>query len=462
MFKKAIILGLLGFFISLVTIYLTLPEKELSTQGSGSLTYSDGMDGWISFGNIIAQNINEALASEDELFVSMFMWKTMEPIRLSIKPEIIVADKSGIIFWTNGTEKPGEKYTEWKEQRNNRNFFIKGSESIIKVDVASSSKNINGYLYLVIENEPNPKEFCNTGWQYYGNVLASSNDMRSFVDDRNRSGIKDYFNKVTKKESLLNLTILSNDKTVIWDMNDSNIGKKMQTGWVAEEKGKNKSDRFYFSLPVKYQGRDIADIHFLAKIPVKGASPIGNIIAKLKGVLKIKNLMVASISFIILALLGNILSKSAGGTQVKAAVGKGSPELQGKAKTLKEEIERLEETKETVMEVVAKKQKEQKDLEKEIESLKTKKLTMPTQTEELEIAETTAPVKDERSEEDILFDKLLGGSSKKSAKKKEELDLTQRIVAKRREEIDLSGKVEARRKELLKLEQDIKNLKDKK
>jgi hypothetical protein len=40
--------------------------------------------------------------------------------------------------------------------------------------------------------------------------------------------------------------------------------------------------------------------------------------------------------------------------------------------------------------------------------------------------------------------------------------LTQRIVAKRREEIALSGKIEARRKELLKLEQDLKNFKDKK
>jgi hypothetical protein len=290
--------------------------------------------------------------------------------------------------------------------------------------------------------------------------------MRGYVDDRSRSGIKDYFTRVTKKEGILNLTILSPDKTVIWDMNDSNIGKKMQTGWVTEEKGKNKDDRFYFSLPVKYQERDIADMHFLTKIPVaKGASSIGNLTGKLKEILKGKNLIVSIISFVILALLGSILTKSAtaGTTVVKeSSVAGGSPELQSKVKTLKEEIERLEATKESVIEVVANKQKEQKNLEKEIESLATKKLTMPSQTEELEIAETKAPAKDERSEEDILFDKLLGGSTKKTAKKKEELELTQRIVAKRREEIDLSGKIETRRKELLKLEQDIKKLQDKK
>jgi hypothetical protein len=238
----------------------------------------------------------------------------------------------------------------------------------------------------------------------------------------------------------------------------------METGWVAEEKDNSNSDRFYFSLPVKYQGRNIADIHFLAKVPVpRKTSSMGNILNKFKGVLSTKYLMIYIISFVILALLGSIFSKSSGGTTVvtESAGAEVSPELQGKVKNLKDEIKNLEETKESVMEVVAKKQKEQKDLEKEIESLQTKKLTMPSQAE-LEVADTKAPAKDERSEEDILFDKLLGGSTKKSAKKKEEIELTQRIVAKRREEIDLSSKIETRRKELLKLEQDIKNIKDKK
>ena len=48
---------------------------------------------------------------------------------------------------------------------------------------------------------------------------------------------------------------------------------------------------------------------------------------------------------------------------------------------LKEEIEKLESTKANVMEEVAKKQKIQKDLEKEIELLKTKKVTMPAKAE---------------------------------------------------------------------------------
>ncbi len=467
MFKNALIFGLLGFIIPLGTIYVTIPEEELTSQESSSLSYTDGINGWISFGNILAQNINEAFAMEDDFFISMFFRKTMEDINLSNKPEIIITEKNGTIFWTNGTKRAGTEYAGWNEQKDNKNFFIKDFQSTVKIDITSSNKEINGYLYLIIQNEPNPKEFSNTGWQYYGHVLASSNDIRSFVDERSSSGIKDYFNKVTKKESIFNLTILSEDKTVIWDINNSNIGKKMEGGWIEEEKGKNKSDRFYFSLPVKYQERDIADIYFLAKVPVaKGASSIGNLTMKIKEILKIKHLMVPAVSFVIFAFLGSILSKPARGSRVKAeSLEGGSPEFQNKIQLLKEEIKQLETTKENVMEEVAKKQKEQKDLEKEIELLKTKKITMPSKAE-LEIAEAVTTVEtkeeEERSEEDLLFDKLLGESSKKGAKKKEELELTQRIVAKRREEITLSGKVETRRKELMKLEQQIEKLKDKK
>ena len=168
--------------------------------------------------------------------------------------------------------------------------------------------------------------------------------------------------------------------------------------------------------------------------------------------------------------MGGTLSKTAApGVKIsKGEFAKSGPGMENKVQSLKEEIEQLEATKADVMEVVAKKQKEHKDLEKEIESLKTKKVTMPSKAElETGTAKTTGKAmtkeEKEKSEEDLLFDKLLGASSKKpSAKKKEELELTQRIVAKRREEIALSGTIETRRKELMKLEQQIGKLKKEK
>jgi hypothetical protein len=456
MFKNALIFGLLGFILSLGTVYLTVPPNESTSEVFSALTYTDGINGWISFGNILKENIGEAFISKDELFVSMFMWKTMEPIRLPNKPDIIVAEDNQSIFWTNGPEKPGTKYTGWQEKANDKSFLIRDSLSIVKIDITSNNGKTAGYLYLVIQNKPNPKEFSNMGWQYYCNVLATSNTMRGYIDDKNRSGIKSYIDKVTKKDDILNLTILGRDKTVVWDTDNSKIGKKMQNGWIGEEKDRKKEDRFYFSMPVRYQERDLADIHLLIKLPEKkGVSFIKNFTLQLKNLFKPRNLMISVVSFIVLFLAGSVLSKPvAGGKIKKGAFAKSAPGLQNKIQLLKEEIEKLETTKADVMEEVAKKQKTQKDLEKEIELLKTKKVTMPTEAE-LATAKAKAKAEKEKSEEELLFDKLLGKSSKTSAQKKEELELTQRIVAKRREEIALSGKIEARRKELLKLEQDI-------
>jgi hypothetical protein len=467
MFKKGLIFGFLGFLISLVTIYVIVPEKESTSQEVSPLSYTDGINGWISFGNILKENVSEAFLSKDELFLSMFMFKIMDPIRLPNKPEIIITEQNQSIFWTNGVEKTGTKYTGWKGEKN-QNFFIKDTLSIVKIDFTSNSGRVNGYLYLILKNKPNPKEFSNRGWQYYGHVLTTSNTIRGYVNNRNSSEINKYFDKVTKKEDIVNFAILAGDKTVIWDINKSNIGKKMQGGWTEQESGKSRDNKFYFSLPVKSQERNIADAHLLINEPAKKqGSLIQNVMLKLKWIFKIQHLMIAFISFIILTIAGNVLSKTGPVARVsKGEFAKSGPGLENKVQSLKEEIEQLETTKADVMEVVAKKQKEQKDLETEIESLKTKKVTMPSQAE-VETAETAEKAltkeEKEKSEEDLLFDKLLGGSNKKkSAKKKEELELTQRIVAKRREEIALSGTIETRRKELMKLEQQIEKLKKEK
>jgi hypothetical protein len=300
------------------------------------------------------------------------------------------------------------------------------------------------------------------GWRNYGAVLSSSNTIRGNVAEKNSTGIKSFIDKVTKKEDIQDLTILSGDGTVVWDTEASRIGKKLQGGgWITLEKDKNEPDRFYLSFPVDYEERKIADIHLLVKLPVgKGPSFFADIIFKIKNLLKPTYLKISFISFLIFFIAGGVLSKSAPVAVRKGKRGKGTPALENKIQALKEEIEELETTKADVMEEVAKKQKEQKDLESEIGLLETRKETVSTQaavetkTDEVKAAE-------EKSEESLLFDDLLGEKGKESAKKKEELQITQRIVAKRREEIDLSGKVESRRKELLELERKIEKLKNK-
>ncbi|MEJ2567606.1 MAG: hypothetical protein P8Z50_01810, partial [candidate division WOR-3 bacterium] len=363
MFKKALFLGIIGFLVSLFAVYLNMPEPEISSHSSGSLSYEDGIDGWISFGNILSQNISEAFAMKDNFFVSMFVRKATEDPNLSNKPEVIITEGNKTIFWTNGTRRAGTKYTGL-QNTNNKKYLIRDSVSIVETEIISNNKELIGYLYLIIQNKPDVKEFAEKGWQFYGHVLSTSNDIRSYVDERNSSGIKNYIDRVTKKEDIINLTILGADRTVVWNINNSDIR------WIEEENGKESKDKFYFSQPINYQGREVANIHFLVKLPEKQAVASNNFIIKLKEILKFKNLTIPLVSFVIFFLIGSILIKSAPAGKIpKGVSGKSSPELQNKIQVLKEEIENLEKTKADVIEEVAKKQKVQKDLEKEIKNL---------------------------------------------------------------------------------------------
>ncbi|MEJ2356288.1 MAG: hypothetical protein P8Y62_10415, partial [candidate division WOR-3 bacterium] len=276
--------------------------------------------------------------------------------------------------------------------------------------------------------------------------LSTSNDIRGYVDERNSAGIKNYIDRVTKKEGIINLTILGSDRTVVWNINNSNIG------WIEQERGKESEDKFYFSQPINYQGRELANIHFLIKLPEKRSIASSGLVMKLKEIFKFKNLTIPIVSFVILFLTGSVLIKSApAGKAPKGVSGKSSPELQNKIQVLKEEIENLERTKADVMEEVAKKQKVHKDLEEEIKNLTEQKENISAEVETATEAAAAKPTpevvtgvseKEEKSEEDLLFDRILGEYRKIDTKKKEELDLTKRIVSKRREEIALWGKIE--------------------
>lgn len=502
MFKKGFVFGLLGFIVALLVIHLTSPDKS-SPQESGSFSYKDGLDGWVSFGNILEEYFRDPFLNKDPIFIEMFMLKVFNPINISNKPEIIIAENNNSIFWTNGSNNRGSIYAKWKGE--NGNVLVSDSTSIVKIGIISGDRRTAGYLFLEIKNKPNPKDFAIDGWKFYGSVLSASNTLRGDVAINNRSGIRDYINKVTLKDNLIHLTILARDNTLIWDKDDnSSVGKTLDNGgWISQESNKNESNRFYYESSVMQQNTKIADLHFLVNLPFSGKGGfISSLLAKVKILFKPERLMPSVIAFIVFFLAGAVLTKGAvsQGTVARKTT-KLTPELENQIQQLKEEINRLEETKADVTEAVAKEQKKQKDLENEIKLLEGKKGEIPAGSaeglteeiiekqktkenlqaeieqlkeekegiaKELEVskeaavaAAAEAATKEEESEEELLFDNLLGEDSKTSAKKKEEIELTQRIVAKRREEIDLSSKIESRRKELLELQQKIEKLKGK-
>jgi len=501
MFKKGFIFGLLGFLVSLLVIHLTSAEKS-SSQEFVSFSYADGVDGWVSFGNILEENFRDPFLNKDPIFVEMFMFKIMNPINIPNKPEITITENNNSIFWTNGPNRKGTIYGEWKGKEENGNVFVSDSTSIVRIGIISENRRVAGYLYLKVKNRPNPKDFAINGWKYYGSMLAASNTLRGDIAINNRSGIRDYINKVTIKDKFIHLTILGNDNILIWDKDDNSaVGKRLQNGgWISQESNKNEPYKFYYTSSVRQQDTKIADIYFLVNLPFSGKGGfISSLLAKAKISLTPKHLIPSLIAFFVFFLAGAVLSKGAGSqtTTVRRST-QGTPGLENQIEQLKEEINRLEETKADVTETVAKEQKTQKDLEKEIALLEEKKGNVSTGatadvteevaekqkmkedlekeiellkqkkeniSEELEAgkkaAATAGATAEDESEEELLFNNLLGESSKTSAQKKEEIELTQRIVAKRREEIDLSGKIESRRKELLNLQQKIEKLKEK-
>lgn len=469
MFKRGLIFGLLGFLITLGTIYFTSPDKDAFSQRFGTLTYKDGINGWKSLGRVITLNINEALFNEDYLFVSMFMMKTME--RISGKPDIVITKEDNSVFWSNIGQKSGTKYKGWDPKETQVNYYTKDSLSKIKLQVNLNEK-VAGYLYLILKIEPNPKSFALVGWKNYGSVLAYSNRIREDIAVKNQSGIKEFINSVTEKSNFIHLTALDAEKKVIWDMENEKTDKMAEETWIEREEDKNKPDRFYFSFPIDYQGKEVGQIHFLVDLPArKATSSLQNkIIATLKNLFIPQNLMLPGISFLIFFLAGSLLGKSSS----KVTVSKETTEKEGLSPEeidrletqrdyLKEEIKELEKEDEKVTEEIARKQKMKKDLESEIELLEEKKETALAEAEQeaRELEEESEEIQEEEQPEEVLlFEDLLGEKSKEKAEKKEELELTQRIVAKRREEIALSGKVEAKRKELMELEKKIGKLKE--
>jgi hypothetical protein len=505
MFKKGIIFGLLGFIVSLILISSTTDDKNTLAPGSAALSFEEGIGGWVSLGNILQENFKTPFLTDDAIFIDIFMLKVMNPIKIPNKPALIITDRNNSIFWTTTARGVGTEYSDWKGTDRNGGLYNADSISIIRIKILSENRSVAGYLYLEVKNKPNPKDFAINGWKYYSSVLSASNTIRNYVANNNRSDLNNYINKVTRKEKIIHFTILGNDNTIIWDIDNSQIGKKLQDdGWVNQENNGNNSAELYYTSSIRQQDTKIGDVHLLVDMSSSGkAGFISSLTAKVKGLFKPSGLLPSAIAFFVFFLAGIVLARGGGsqGATVKKVSTKGTPELENKIQQLKEEINRLEETKDDVTEDVAKKQKTQKDLEKEIKRMEEAKESVATvSAEDLteEVAEkqkikeefekeieslkqekeniakeieaskeaavaaaAEASTKKDESEEDLLFDNLLGGSDKTSAQKKEELELTQRIVAKRREEIELSTKIESRRKELRELEQKIEKLKEK-
>ncbi len=443
MFKKGLVFGIIGFAISFGTLFF-FSKPGIAKKKVIKPTYNEGVNGWLSFSELLSSKIGEPVALNDDLFISMLMEEIMG--RIPNPPVITITGKNHSILWYSESEEQGKEYSGQKVSGDEK--FVKVRDSVV-IEIGSPIKlegKTVGYQYIDIEikNKPNPRSFALAGWRNYASLLAYSvreGVAKNKVDSNMMSD-------VSNRSDLLHLTILSIDKTILWDKNKAQVGKKYKMGWIEEAKTEEKNtDESYFSLPVEFQGKKVGETYFLINLPITKEIAITKELIP-KALLTKKNLIFPIASFVILFLIGGLLSRATAGTKAVKLLGE-KEDLESLIQDLKKESKRLEERKDGLTSEIAGKQKVKKDLENEVQSVE----------EKIESIMSKAFEKTSEGEEEALFANLFGEEGVKGSQRKEELELAQRVVEKRREEIALSGSIESKRKELVELERKIERLK---
>jgi len=446
--RRGLIFGIMGFLISFLSIFFYVGpasrEKEIAEP-----ILEDAINGWASLGEVLSFKLEEPVSLNDEIFISILMEELIGDI--SNQPRITITSDNHKILWDTESKAIGEKYKGWRLSENEKGYNITDSITIVGTPINAGNENV-GFVYIKFKNKSSLKDISYAGWENYASVLSFA--IREDIPSKNISKISKIIKKTSRRDDLLQLTVLPLDKTILWDKDETLIGKDYVKGWIDKAKvNKNIEEEAYLYMPIDFQERKVGEIHLLISLPTvkrtgKEKALFGIFPLEL---FKVNKLIYPIMSFVLLFLLGKFIPKGSsvsarGGTGVGLLVRKKSV-AQAKIDGFRRDMEKLKDEREKLVSEIAKKQKIRKDLENEIGSLQEAKEFMPE-----EMAEGT--VATEGEEEKLLFDNLFKEESTPD-RSREELELTQRIVAKRREEIALSSRVEAKRKEVIELQRQI-------
>jgi hypothetical protein len=450
MIKRGLLFGVIGALISFGSIFFFVgpetTEKEIIKP-----SFKASLNGWTSLGEILSIKVEEPVYLDDDLFLSILMEEFIKGI--SDYERITITRPNNSIFWDTELGSIDSKYKDWTVPEVGKGSLTSDSTSMSKTPIKEEGRDI-GYVYIKVENKPNPERVSLSGWKNFAAVLSYS--LGEEVASKNSSEISEIMSKIPRKNDLLHLTILAEDNTILWDMDETLIGQKYKNGWIGEwESSKGSKEKVYIPVPIEFQGEKKGETHLLVSLPVTEEIATGK---PLLGIFPIrlfstKDLVYPIVSFVLLFLVGGLQSRrtatveapeKADATQVKE-----KRVLEAAIEELKKDQERLENKRIELTSEIAEKQKVKKDLESDIKIFE--------KTKEAPVEETEIEAFSGEKEEKMLFDNLFGEDEGEasSERAKEELNLTQRIVGKRREEIALSARVEAKRKELIELERKI-------
>jgi hypothetical protein len=442
---KRIIFGILGFLISFLTLFFFIGPAQ--SKAVRELSYEDAISGWLSLGQVLSLRLSEPVSLNDDIFISILMEEFIA--NLTNKPRISVTNNNHTILWDTKSGNMMKKYQDSEISSDEQEYIVTDSNSVISTPIKEGGRNV-GYVYIRFRNTSSQEDVLYSGWKNYSAILGYT--IREDISSKNTSNISRTVRSTSKTDALSEFTILALDKTILFDLESKDIGKNYINGWIDEAQANRENiSETYVNTPVDFQGEKTGEIHlFIPK--VAGGANIKSISIFPIELFRIRNIIYPIISFILFFIIGGFVAKPSTLPGVKKITKVSIQKRSAKLDELERDMERLRLEREKLVSDIAERQKEKKELESEIETVAKaheSKEYLPEET-----AEGTASTT-ETTEEKLLFEKLFEDEGTPAEKSKEEIDLTQRIVAKRREEIAITAKVEARRKELIELQKNI-------
>ena len=450
MIKRGLLFGVLGFLMSFVTLflYIGIPKPEEVEIIEPSI--EESLSGWNALEELLVTHLREPVSFDDDIFVSILMQDLMKGIT-SFK-RITITGYSNLVLWDSDQSRMGRKYRGWDISGSEEGVKITDTLLMIGEPITMEGTRV-GYLYVYISNDIKAQDIAINGWKNYMNVLAYS--ISNEVAIKDMKSISDISRHAVKEKDLLHFTVLSQDGIILEDIDKSLVGEPYKKGWIEKARVRSAEvvgNSLFISIPVNNRGNEVGEIDIMVQISKQ------EVAGKKTGIFgmfppeltRIKNLIYPIASFIILFVVGWMLGGAPTAirpaTEVEAEAEEGVA-LSEERLEIEEELEKLKTSRDDLISEIAEKQKLGSELDKEIGE---KQILKGDLDEQVQAAEKIGVQKEE---EEILFDSLLKEDKAGSAEQgREELELTQRIVAKRREEIALSARVEAKRKELIELE----------
>ena len=287
--KRGLFFGIIGFIITFICVFFYIGPVSTGEEVV-ELTFEESINGWASLAEILAYKLGEPVSLNDEIFVSILLEEFIEDI--SNTKRITITRTDYTILWDTRWARIGREYNGWRINADEGEYLSTDSVSIVGSPIKIESEDV-GFLYIKFENNPPQKTVFLSGWKNYSSILSYS--IREEINSKDIPKISNIIKRTSKKDDILQFTVLSLDKTILWDIDNSLIRKDYIEGWIDE--ARDNEGKSYIYSAVNFQGKKIGEIHLL--VSSLSERTVVSEKAILGELFKIKNLLFPITAFIL-------------------------------------------------------------------------------------------------------------------------------------------------------------------